>query len=94
LDPEGSASVSVRVDDAWDPLLVRVGSGRWGGSLPVDAGWALWRCLGEALRSTGEPPAWLSRVVEVAMPPSHWGWHRLVALLGCAVGCLPRGGRG
>jgi len=74
LDPEGSASVSVRVGGQWDPLLVRVGTGRWGGSLPVDAGWALWRCLGEALRSTGDPPAWLSRDVEVAVPSARWRW--------------------
>ncbi len=48
----------MRVDGECSPLLVRVGECR-PLLLPVDAGWALWRCLSEAVASTGEPPDWI-----------------------------------
>jgi hypothetical protein len=55
--PDGIA-VSVRVIDDAD-LYLAVGSGRRRMYLTPEEAWALWRCLSEAVASTGEPPAWI-----------------------------------
>ncbi len=57
--------VSVRVTDGAD-LYVAVGSGRRRMYLTPDEAWALWRCLSEAVASTGEPPDW----IRVAINPT------------------------
>lgn len=50
-----SVSVTVRVTDSAD-LYVAVGSGRRRMYLTPSQAWALWRCLSEAVASTGQPP--------------------------------------
>ena len=67
LDPERSTEACVQVDGPCSPLVLKVGEDK-PLSLPVDAGWALWRCLGEALASTGEPPLWALAEVQVTVP--------------------------
>lgn len=64
LDMERSTEACVQVDSPHSPLVLKVGEDK-PLSLPVDAGWALWRCLGEALASTGEPPLWALGEVQV-----------------------------
>lgn len=51
-------AVTVRVTDGED-LYVAIGSGRRRMYLTVAEAWALWRCLSEAVATTGEPPEWL-----------------------------------
>ena len=53
-----SVAVTVRVTDGED-LYLAVGSGRRRMYLTVAEAWALWRCLSEAVASTGEPPEWI-----------------------------------
>jgi hypothetical protein len=58
-DPsKGSSAVTVRVTDDED-LYVAVGAGRRRMYLTPHEAWALWRCLSEAVASTGEPPDWI-----------------------------------
>lgn len=72
LDPERSTEAGVQVDGPCSPLVLKVGEDK-PLSMPVDAAWALWRCLGEALASTGEPPLWALREVQVTVPkPRRW----------------------
>jgi hypothetical protein len=54
----GSSAVTVRVTDGED-LYVAVGAGRRRMYLTPDEAWALWRCLSEAVASTGAPPDWI-----------------------------------
>ncbi|WP_426510457.1 spread protein [Dactylosporangium sp. McL0621] len=54
----GSSAVTVRVTDAED-LYVAVGAGRRRMYLTPAEAWALWRCLSEAVASTGAPPEWI-----------------------------------
>ncbi|WP_432829354.1 spread protein [Dactylosporangium sp. CA-092794] len=54
----GSSAVTVRVTDG-DDLYVAVGGGRRRMYLTVAEAWALWRCLSEAVASTGQPPEWI-----------------------------------
>ncbi|BCB81326.1 hypothetical protein GCM10022251_61870 [Phytohabitans flavus] len=49
---------TVRVTEGAD-LYLAVGSGRRRMYLTPDEAWALWRCLSEAVASTGEPPSWI-----------------------------------
>ncbi len=67
LDSGRSTDARVQVDGPYSPLVLKVGQDK-PLSLPVDAGWALWRCLGEALASTGEPPLWALGEVQVSEP--------------------------
>ena len=60
----GSSAVTVRVTDGED-LYVAVGGGRRRMYLTTAEAWALWRCLSEAVASTGEPPDW----IRVPIPP-------------------------
>jgi hypothetical protein len=53
-----STAVTVRVTDGED-LYVAVGSGSRRMYLTPGEAWALWRCLSEAVASTGEPPDWI-----------------------------------
>jgi hypothetical protein len=53
-----STAVTVRVTDGED-LYVAVGSGSRRMYLTTAEAWALWRCLSEAVASTGEPPDWI-----------------------------------
>ena len=53
-----STAVTVRVTDGED-LYLAVGSGRRRMYLTPNEAWALWRCLSEAVASTGEPPEWI-----------------------------------
>ncbi|XTZ16513.1 spread protein [Micromonospora echinospora] len=55
---KASVPVTVRVTPEAD-LYVAVGAGRRRMYLTPAEGWALWRCLSEALASTGEPPDWI-----------------------------------
>jgi hypothetical protein len=55
--PDGIA-VSVRVIDGAD-LYIAVGTGRRRMYLTPEEAWALWRCMSEAVASTGEPPTWI-----------------------------------
>ncbi|MET7425412.1 spread protein [Dactylosporangium sp. NPDC005555] len=54
----GSSAVTVRVTDGED-LYLAVGAGRRRMYLTPAEAWALWRCLSEAVASTGEPPDWI-----------------------------------
>ncbi len=60
-----STAVTVRVTDGAD-LYVAVGSGKRRMYLTGEEAWALWRCLSEAVASTGEPPDW----IRVAINPT------------------------
>lgn len=53
-----STPVTVRVTDGAD-LYVAVGPGKRRMYLTPNEAWALWRCLSEAVASTGEPPDWI-----------------------------------
>lgn len=53
-----SVPVTVRVTPDAD-LYVAVGAGRRRMYLTPAEAWALWRCLSEAVASTGEPPDWI-----------------------------------
>lgn len=53
-----SIAVTVRVADGED-LYVAVGAGSRRMYLTPTEAWALWRCLSEAVASTGEPPDWI-----------------------------------
>jgi hypothetical protein len=53
-----SIPVTVRVTDGED-LYVAVGAGSRRMYLTPAEAWALWRCLSEAVASTGEPPDWI-----------------------------------
>jgi hypothetical protein len=53
-----STAVTVRVTDGED-LYVAVGAGKRRMYLTPNEAWALWRCLSEAVASTGEPPDWI-----------------------------------
>jgi hypothetical protein len=55
---EGSSAVTVRVTEGED-LYVAVGAGRRRMYLTPAEAWALWRCLSEAVASTGAPPDWI-----------------------------------
>ena len=61
-----STPVTVRVTDDQD-LYVAVGAGRRRMYLTPNEAWALWRCLSEAVASTGEPPDW----IRVQIKPNH-----------------------
>ena len=54
----GSSAVAVRVTEGED-LYLAVGGGRRRMYLTEAEAWALWRCLSEAVSSTGEPPDWI-----------------------------------
>jgi hypothetical protein len=54
----GSSAVTVRVTDDED-LYLAVGAGRRRMYLTPAEAWALWRCLSEAVASTGAPPDWI-----------------------------------
>ncbi|MEU0553820.1 spread protein [Dactylosporangium sp. NPDC006015] len=54
----GSSAVTVRVTDDED-LYLAVGAGRRRMYVTPAEAWALWRCLSEAVASTGEPPDWI-----------------------------------
>jgi hypothetical protein len=54
----GSSAVTVRVTDGED-LYLAVGAGRRRMYLTPAEAWALWRCLSEAVASTGNPPEWI-----------------------------------
>ena len=54
----GSSAVTVRVTEDED-LYLAVGAGRRRMYLTPDEAWALWRCLSEAVASTGAPPDWI-----------------------------------
>ncbi|WP_328851204.1 spread protein [Micromonospora globbae] len=58
--------VTVRVTPDAD-LYIAVGSGRRRMYLTPNEAWALWRCLSEAVASTGEPPEW----IRVHITPTH-----------------------
>jgi len=53
-----STAVTVRVTPGAD-LYLAIGAGRRRMYLTTDEAWALWRCLSEAVASTGEPPLWI-----------------------------------
>jgi hypothetical protein len=53
-----STPVTVRVTDGQD-LYIAVGPGKRRMYLTPNEAWALWRCLSEAVASTGEPPDWI-----------------------------------
>ncbi len=53
-----TSAVTVRVTDGAD-LYVAVGAGKRRMYLTPEEAWALWRCLSEAVASTGEPPDWI-----------------------------------
>lgn len=55
---KATVPVTVRVTPDAD-LYVAVGAGRRRMYLTPAEAWALWRCLSEALASTGEPPDWI-----------------------------------
>ncbi|GAA2368124.1 spread protein [Dactylosporangium salmoneum] len=55
---EGSTAVTVRVTEGAD-LYLAVGGGRRRMYLTPAEAWALWRCLSEAVASTGAPPDWI-----------------------------------
>ncbi|MGB2567718.1 spread protein [Micromonospora citrea] len=55
---KASVPVTVRVTPDAD-LYVAVGAGRRRMYLTPSEAWALWRCLSEAVASTGEPPEWI-----------------------------------
>jgi hypothetical protein len=61
-----STAVTVRVTDGQD-LYLAVGSGRRRMYLTPAEAWALWRCLSEAVASTGTPPDW----IRVRINPTH-----------------------
>jgi hypothetical protein len=61
-----STAVTVRVTDGAD-LYVAVGAGKRRMYLTTEEAWALWRCLSEAVASTGAPPDW----IRVAVNPTH-----------------------
>ncbi len=63
---KASVPVTVRVTPDAD-LYVAVGSGRRRMYLTPNEAWALWRCLSEAVASTGEPPEW----IRVHVTPTH-----------------------
>ncbi|MGN9803444.1 spread protein [Micromonospora sp. L32] len=63
---KASVPVTVRVTPDAD-LYVAVGSGRRRMYLTPNEAWALWRCLSEAVASTGEPPEW----IRVHITPTH-----------------------
>lgn len=100
LDPEGSASTSVDIRGEWDPLVIRIGCVSRSISLPVDAGWALWRVLGEALWAAGEPPAWALERIQVREQEVWWRRVRrprklpVEALLAAEDVQMARAGRG
>jgi hypothetical protein len=54
----GSSAVTVRVTDGAD-LYLAVGAGRRRMYVTEAEAWALWRCLSEAVASTGAPPDWI-----------------------------------
>jgi hypothetical protein len=54
----GTSPVTVRVTEGED-LYLAVGAGRRRMYLTPDEAWALWRCLSEAVASTGQPPDWI-----------------------------------
>ena len=54
----GSSAVTVRVTEDED-LYLAVGAGRRRMYLTPNEAWALWRCLSEAVASTGAPPDWI-----------------------------------
>jgi len=58
LRTPGGAPVSVRVTHDAD-LYLAVGSGGRRMYLTPEEAWALWRCLSEAVASTGQPPSWI-----------------------------------
>ncbi len=53
-----SVAVTVRVTDGED-LYLAVGAGRRRMYLTPAEAWAAWRCLSEAVASTGDPPDWI-----------------------------------
>jgi hypothetical protein len=53
-----TSAVSVRVTDGED-LYLAVGRGSRRMYLTPAEAWALWRCLSEAVSSTGTPPDWI-----------------------------------
>jgi hypothetical protein len=53
-----SVAVTVRVTDGED-LYLAIGAGSRRMYLTPAEAWALWRCLSEAVASTGEPPDWI-----------------------------------
>jgi hypothetical protein len=61
-----TSAVTVRVTEGRD-LYVAVGAGKRRMYLTTEEGWALWRCLSEAVASTGEPPTW----IRVNITPTH-----------------------
>ncbi|MGC4836323.1 spread protein [Micromonospora vinacea] len=63
---KATVPVTVRVTPDAD-LYVAVGSGRRRMYLTPAEAWALWRCLSEAVASTGEPPEW----IRVHITPTH-----------------------
>ncbi|MEU7934536.1 spread protein [Micromonospora echinofusca] len=63
---KASVPVTVRVTPDAD-LYVAVGAGRRRMYLTLNEAWALWRCLSEAVASTGEPPEW----IRVHVTPTH-----------------------
>ncbi|MGK5522438.1 spread protein [Micromonospora sp. URMC 107] len=63
---KASVPVTVRVTPDAD-LYVAVGAGRRRMYLTPSEAWALWRCLSEAVASTGEPPEW----IRVHVTPTH-----------------------
>jgi hypothetical protein len=61
-----TSAVTVRVTDGAD-LYVAVGAGKRRMYLTTEEAWALWRCLSEAVASTGNPPDW----IRVPVNPTH-----------------------
>ena len=61
-----TSPVTVRVTDGQD-LYVAVGAGKRRMYLTTEEAWALWRCLSEAVASTGNPPDW----IRVPVNPTH-----------------------
>ena len=55
---KGSSAVTVRVTEDED-LYLAVGAGSRRMYLTPAEAWALWRCLSEAITSTGQPPDWI-----------------------------------
>jgi hypothetical protein len=53
-----SSAVCVRVTPGAD-LYLAIGAGKRRMHLTVNEAWALWRCLSEAVATTGEPPDWI-----------------------------------
>ncbi|GGJ93839.1 hypothetical protein GCM10010123_24630 [Pilimelia anulata] len=53
-----STAITVRVTPG-EGLYVAVGAGRRRMALTTEEAWALWRCLSEAIASTGTPPDWI-----------------------------------